>query len=261
MRSPEPARILVVEDEESIAQGLLFNLERKGHSVELESNGREALEKVRAGRYDLILLDVRLPEMDGFEVCQSLRSEGNFTPIVILTARSQPDDVIYGLKLGADDYVVKPFDLAELLARVEGMLRRQEWSRQEGAGEGAAAAVAEPTPAPASSPLPAPPIAPPTSRRSFGDYWIDFETYEALTNRGVVQLSHKELAVMRVFLNRPHQVITRRELLAEVWELPQHPNTRVVDNVIVALRQAFEADSAHPRHILSVRGVGYRFVP
>jgi len=257
LRPPEPARILVVEDEEAIAQGLLFNLERKGHSVELESNGREALEKVRTGRYDLILLDVRLPEMDGFEVCQSLRSEGNFTPIVILTARSQPDDVIYGLKLGADDYVVKPFDLAELLARVEGMLRRQEWSRQEGAGEGAAAAggaVNGQAPAAvAAEPLP--------SRRTFGEYWIDFETYEALTNRGVVQLSHKELAVMRVFLNRPHQVITRRELLAEVWELPQHPNTRVVDNVIVALRQAFEADSAHPRHILSVRGVGYRFVP
>jgi len=267
LRPPEPARILVVEDEESIAQGLLFNLERKGHSVELESNGREALEKVRTGRYDLILLDVRLPEMDGFEVCQSLRSEGNFTPIVILTARSQPDDVIYGLKLGADDYVVKPFDLAELLARVEGMLRRQEWSRQEGAGEGTAAAggaangqppaVAEPAPLTAQTSA----ASPTASRHSFGEYWIDFETYEALTNRGVVQLSHKELAVMRVFLNRPHQVITRRELLAEVWELPQHPNTRVVDNVIVALRQAFEADSAHPRHILSVRGVGYRFVP
>jgi len=271
LRPPEPARILVVEDEDAIAQGLLFNLERKGHSVELESNGREALERVRAGRYDLILLDVRLPEMDGFEVCQSLRSEGNFTPIVILTARSQPDDVIYGLKLGADDYVVKPFDLAELLARVEGMLRRQEWSRQEGATDGAAAsgsgggaangqapavAAVEPPVQPAQAPQP-----PQTSRRSFGDYWIDFETYEALTNRGVVQLSHKELAVMRAFLNRPHQVITRRELLAEVWELPQHPNTRVVDNVIVALRQAFEADSAHPRHILSVRGVGYRFVP
>jgi len=268
LRPPEPARILVVEDEESIAQGLLFNLERKGHSVELESNGREALERVRAGRYDLILLDVRLPEMDGFEVCQSLRSEGNFTPIVILTARSQPDDVIYGLKLGADDYVVKPFDLAELLARVEGMLRRQEWSRQEGAGEGAAAAGGAiiatngQAPAVAESTSVISPTSPPTSsRHSFGDYWIDFETYEALTNKGVVQLSHKELAVMRVFLNRPHQVITRRELLAEVWELPQHPNTRVVDNVIVALRQAFEADSAHPRHILSVRGVGYRFVP
>lgn len=260
MRPPESARILVVEDEEAIAQGLQFNLERKGHSVELESNGREALERVRAGRYDLILLDVRLPEMDGFEVCQSLRSEGNFTPIVILTARGQPDDVIYGLKLGADDYVVKPFDLAELLARVEGMLRRQAWSRREGAGEGTTAAGGVTNgQAPVAAELTSPTS--PTSRRSFGEYWVDFETYEALTRRGVVQLSHKELAVMRVFLNRPHQVVTRRELLAEVWELPQHRNTRVVDNVIVALRQSFEADSAHPRHILSVRGVGYRFVP
>jgi DNA-binding response OmpR family regulator len=203
---------------------------------------------VRGGRYDLILLDVRLPEVDGFEVCQQLRSEGNLTPILMLTARSQPDDVIYGLKLGADDYVVKPFDLAELLARVEGMLRRQEWSRQEST-----------PPNPLS---PAPPLAADSSsRRVFGEYWVDFETYEAQTRRGTVQLSHKELAVMRVFLGRPQQVVTRRELLAEVWELPQHPNTRVVDNVIVALRQSFEADSAHPRHILSVRGVGYRFVP
>lgn len=255
MRPPEPARILVVEDEEAIAQGLLFNFERKGHTVEWARDGREALDKVRSGRYDLILLDVRLPEMDGFEVCQSLRGEGNFTPILILTARSQPDDVIYGLKLGADDYVVKPFDLAELLARVEGLLRRQAWSRQEGAGEGAAANGSAPATVSVSGVSDAGP------RRTFGEHWVDFETYEAQTRRGVVQLSHKELAVMRVFLNRPHQVVTRRELLAEVWELPQHPNTRVVDNVIVALRQAFEEDSGHPRHILSVRGVGYRFVP
>jgi len=257
MKPPEPARILVVEDEEAIAQGLLFNLERKGHAVELASDGRTALEMIRDGRHDLILLDVRLPEMDGFEVCQRLRSEGNVTPILILTARSQPDDVIYGLKLGADDYVVKPFDLAELLARVEGLLRRHAWSRQEGEGTAANGGIA----ANGGTPPPAPAVPDGAPRRTFGAHWVDFETYEAQTRRGIVQLSHKELAVMRVFLNRPHQVVTRRELLAEVWGLPQHPNTRVVDNVIVALRQAFEADSAHPRHILSVRGVGYRFVP
>ena len=242
MNAGAPSRILVVEDEDAIAQGLQLNLERKGHQVELARDGSEALAKARGGRYDLILLDVRLPQVDGFEVCQRLRGEGNLTPILMLTARSQPDDVTYGLKMGADDYVVKPFELAELLARVEGLLRRQAWSRR-GFANGAEVAPAA------------------ARRQAFGDYWIDFDSFEAQTRRGIVQLSQKELAVMRLFLSRANQVITRRELLAEVWQLPNHPNTRVVDNVIVALRQTFEKDSSRPRHILSVRGVGYRFVP
>ncbi len=233
------SRILVVEDEDAIAQGLVMNLERKGHAVELARDGREALAKLRGARFDLVLLDVRLPEVSGFEILQKLRGEGDFTPILMLTARSQPDDVIFGLKMGADDYVVKPFDLAELLARVEGLLRRQAWSRQAGAGNGGER----------------------PQKYTFGDYWVDFDTYEAKTREGVAQLSQKEMAVLRAFLARPGEVITRRELLAEVWQLPHHPNTRVVDNVIVALRQAFEEDSSRPRHILSVRGVGYRFVP
>jgi DNA-binding response OmpR family regulator len=231
-------RILVVEDEEAIAQGLVLNLERKGHDVELARDGREALAKLRGHRYDLVVLDVRLPEVSGFDILQKLRADGDFTPILMLTARSQPDDVIFGLKMGADDYVVKPFDLAELLARVEGLLRRQAWFRKAAAGDGDR-----------------------PQRHAFGDYWVDFDSYEAKTREGVVQLSQKEIAVLRAFLSRPGEVITRRELLAEVWQLPHHPNTRVVDNVIVALRQAFEEDSSRPRHILSVRGVGYRFVP
>jgi len=210
-------------------------------------DGETALQLLRAERFDLVLLDVRLPGIDGFEVCQRLRQEGNFTPILVLTARGQPDDVIFGLKMGADDYVVKPFDLAELLARVEGLLRRQAWSRQSGSagtnGAGPGAGVEG------------------GQRQVFGDYWVDFDRFEAKTRRGVVALSQKELAVMRVFLSRPNQVVTRRELLVEVWQLPHHPNERVVDNVIVALRQHFEDDSARPRHIQSVRGVGYRFVP
>jgi len=230
-------RLLVVEDDPAIAQGLTFNLERKGYAVEVASDGLEALSRIEAGRFDLVLLDVRLPGIDGFEVCRRLRAAGDFTPILILTARGQPDDVIFGLKMGADDYVVKPFDLAELLARVEGQLRRQAWSRQTGTG----AAAGE--------------------RQTFGDFWVDFHTFEAKTRAGVVALSQKEIAVMRVFLARPQQVVTRRELLAEVWQLPHHPNVRVVDNVIVAVRQHFEEDSLRPRHILSVRGVGYRFVP
>jgi two-component system alkaline phosphatase synthesis response regulator PhoP len=155
----------------------------------------------------------------------------------MLTARSQPDDVVFGLKVGADDYVVKPFDLAELLARVEVLLRRQRWkgSRDSGGELG--------------------------ERFEFGDFWVDFGTYQALTRNGVEELSAKEIAVMRVFASRPGQVVTRRELLAEVWELPNHPNTRVVDNVIVSLRKAFEESSFRPRHLHSVRGVGYRFTP
>lgn len=239
---PKRPRILVVEDEAALAEGLVLNLELKEYDVDLARDGRQALESVERHRYDLILLDVRLPEVDGFEVCQRLRLEGNLTPILMLTARSQPDDIVHGLKLGADDYVTKPFDLAELLARVEGLLRRRAWS--ESAAESGNGAHAH---------LPA--------RLEFGSFWVDFDTWEAQTRQGKVELTRKEVAVMKIFATRPNQVITRRELLAEVWELPNHPNTRVVDNVIVSLRRAFEEDAWNPRHILSVRGVGYRFVP
>lgn len=236
----QPARILVVEDEEAIADGIRLNLQRKHHAVSIAHDGREALERVRAERFDLVILDVRLPEVDGFEVCQQLRRDGNFTPILMLTARAQPDDIVYGLKLGADDYVTKPFDLAELLARVEGLLRRQTWARDQ---------------------RNAPADAEAADRYTFGEFWIDFRTWEARTRQGVVPMSKKEIDAMRLFVSRPNEVITRRELLADVWELPNHPNTRVVDNVLVALRRAFEEDATNPRHLLNVRGVGYRFVP
>jgi len=239
-RANEGARLLVVEDEEAIARGLEVNLGLKGYRVDVVGDGEAALEAAREDGYDLILLDVRLPGVDGFEVCRALRAESNFTPILMLTARSQPDDVIFGLKLGADDYVVKPFDLAELLARIEGLLRRRAWSRHD-AGE----ANGEASP----------------RRFTFGDFWIDFDSWQAQTLAGVVELSRKEIAVMEVFAARPNQVVSRRELLAEVWQLPHHPNTRVVDNVILALRKNFEENSWRPRHIHSVRGVGYRFVP
>jgi DNA-binding response OmpR family regulator len=240
VREAAGQRLLLVEDEEAIAQGLAFNLERKGYEVDLAADGAQALELLAADGYDLVLLDLNLPEVDGFEVCQRLRQQRDFTPVLMLTARGQPDDVVYGLKLGADDYVTKPFDLAELLARIEGLLRRRAWSEEkEEEQEG------EPVP----------------ERLEFGDHWVDFSTFEANTRQGVRQLSQKEIAVMRVFASRPGQVVARRELLAEVWELPNHPNTRVVDNVIVALRKAFEENAWRPRHIHSVRGVGYRFVP
>jgi len=235
------ATILVVEDEEAIAEGLRFNLERKGYRVDLAADGQQALNRVASHRFDLILLDVRLPKVDGFEVCQRLRRDNNFTPILILTARNQADDIVHGLQVGADDYVVKPFDLAELLARIEGLLRRQGWKRDPESNGNEEEA-------------------PELGRVPFGEYWVDFRSWQAKTRDGVQELSRKEMAVMKIFVTRPNQVITRRELLAEVWELPNHPNTRVVDNVIVALRKAFEENSWRPHHIHSVRGVGYRFV-
>lgn len=236
------SRILVVEDEEAIAQGLLFNLMRKGYSVDLAEDGETALKLAREGNYDLIVLDVQLPKLDGFGVCQQLRRDNILTAVLILTARDQPDDVVYGLKTGADDYMVKPFDLAEFLARVEGLLRRMQWARN-GDEEGDDGDDTT------------------ENRFTFGNYWLDFKTWQAQTREGVVELSRKELAVMQIFAEKPNQVITRRELLDKVWELPNHPNTRVVDNVIVTLRKYFEENAWTPRHIHNVRGVGYRFVP
>lgn len=248
------SRLLVVEDEEAIAEGLRLVLERKGYVVARAADGVEALDHVRAGGFDLVILDVRLPRLDGFEVLGRLRQAGDLTPILMLTARNQPDDVVYGLKLGADDYVVKPFDLAELLARVEGLLRRRAWERSEldSTSPGRLASATEAAGGPHDG-IP--------ERYPFGDFWIDFGSWQALTLDGVVELTKKEVAVMKVFATRANQVVDRRELLAEVWELPNHPNTRVVDNVIVALRKRFEHDATRPRHIRSVRGAGYRFVP
>lgn len=238
-----PARLLVVEDEVAIAKGLVFNLQRKGYAVEHEGDGARALELSKQGRFDLIVLDVQLPKVDGFQICQQLRLAGDTTPILILTARDQPDDVVYGLKNGADDYMVKPFDLAEFLARVEGLLRRAGWAR---AGESSGDGDGDGTE---------------STRYPFGDFWIDWKTWKAKTLEGEIELSRKELEVMKVFAEKPNEVVPRRELLDRVWELPNHPNERVVDNVIVALRKYFEPDSSRPRHIHSVRGVGYRFVP
>jgi two-component system alkaline phosphatase synthesis response regulator PhoP len=238
--SHPPPRILLIEDEEAIARGLIVNFERKGWTTTLAPNGEEGLRHAGEGRFDLIVLDVRLPTIDGFEVCQRLRGANDLTPILMLTAKNQPDDVVYGLKLGADDYVTKPFDLAELLARVEGLLRRRGWSQAAPeSGNGVR----------------------PRARFEFGEFWVDFSSWQAATRDGIVELSRKEIAVMRVFANRPGQVVSRRELLAEVWGLPDHPNTRVVDNVILSLRKAFEESSLRPRHIHNVRGVGYRFEP
>lgn len=228
-------KILVVEDDTAIAKGIIFNLKRKGYIVSHATDGRHALNLALKNKFDLILLDIRLPEIDGFTVCQELRRQKILTPILIITARDQQDDIIFGLKSGADDYITKPFDLGELLARVESFARRKNWQNET-------------------------PILPEQKTKwHFGNYWIDFHSWRAKTKAGEIELTKKEIDVMRIFYKHPNEVISRKELLKKVWRLPNHPNERIVDNIIVSLRKHFEQDTQNPRFIVNVWGVGYRF--
>jgi two-component system, OmpR family, alkaline phosphatase synthesis response regulator PhoP len=244
------SRVLLVEDEEHLALGLRFNLENAGYEVSLARTGREALLEVERAAFDLLILDVMLPgEIDGGEVARSIRRSGNFVPIIMLTARDTRDDRIRGLDAGADDYLTKPFDLDELLARVRGHLRRQVWDRRRETAIGA------------TTPSPDAPDASAGDALSFGRCKVDFHTWKATTHDGQeVQLSSKEAAVMRLFAEQEGKVIPRGMFLEKVWNEPGSLETRTVDNFILRLRKLFEPDPKHPKHIQSVRGVGYRFV-
>ena len=234
------SRILLVEDEEHLAQGLAFNLRNAGYDVLLVGDGEAALEVLDRESFDLVLLDVMLPGIDGLEVVRHLRLTGHIEPIMMISARDRLEDTIAGLDAGADDYITKPFDLDEVLARVRGTLRRQVWGRTFGGG-----AVDTP---------------PQTLR--YGRWTVDFQRFLATDEDGTeVKLSPKELAMLRLFASRPGEVITRETFLEEVWDLPGSLETRTVDNFVRKLRQSFEEQPSNPRHILSIRGAGYRFVP
>jgi DNA-binding response OmpR family regulator len=229
-------RLLVVEDEEHLAAGLKLNLELEGYEVDVAVTAREAGEHLlRADAYDAIVLDVQLPDIDGFELCRKLRSSGNYTPVIMLTARSAAEDRVHGLEVGADDYLVKPFELEELLARVRSLLRRRQWERAE---------------EPATS-----------GRVAFGRASVDFDSHEVLVGGASVALTRLELDLLRYFVDNPGRVLSRDELLEQVWKLRNYSSLRTVDNFISRLRRHFEADAAHPEHFLSVRGAGYKFVP
>jgi DNA-binding response OmpR family regulator len=242
------SRILLVEDEDHIAQGLRFNLQNQGYEVSVLANGTSALELLGRQRFDLIVLDVMLPGTDGIEIVRARRRQGDWTPILMLTARDDPKDVIFGIEAGADDYLTKPFDLDELLARVRGLLRRQVWMRSSrteklSSSSGDATAAFE---------------GPETV--AFGECRIDFKTLRARGADGQEnELSPKEAAIMRLFAQHPDEVITRGRLLEEVWGLKSTLQTRTVDNFILRLRKRFEERPDNPKHILSVRGAGYRF--
>ena len=223
-------RILVVEDESRIANLVCDNLEDEGYRVALATDGDAALRAAHAGGIDLILLDVMLPHVDGFEICRRLRAEGDHTPILFVTARDLPPDRIHGLMVGGDDYLVKPFHLDELLARVHAILRRKGWSGRASA-----------------------------SKVRVGLGWVDFERAEATTSEGEVDaLNRKELGILRLLVEAHGGVVSRTDILAEVWGDEADPTPRTVDNFVVRLRKKFEPDPAEPSYLLTMRGVGYR---
>lgn len=230
-------RLLVVEDEDHLAKGLKLNLELEGYDVDIASTGRAAAEKFLAAEgYDAIVLDVMLPDLDGFELCRRLRESGNYVPVVMLTARNSAEDRVRGLECGADDYLVKPFELNELLARVRSVLRRRQWER---GGEARRR----------------------TQVLAFGDrVHIDFDTHEVIVDGQTLRLTQLEMDLLRYFANHAGRVIPREELLEQVWKLRNYSHTRTVDNFIVRLRKHFEEDPANPVHFVAVRGAGYRFV-
>ncbi len=245
------SRVLVVEDEAHLAQGLRFNLEAEGYSAEVVGDGEAATDRLLSKKenFDAIVLDIMLPGKDGFSVVSELRAARNYVPVLMLTARGSPEDVLKGFAAGADDYLPKPFDLSILLARLQGLLRRSQWMR---AGHPAGNTEA----------------APPSDPRSVTDFGtfsfsgktIDFGTLELRTADNVVHLTLMESELLRHLVRNDGRVVSRKQILEEVWGLHEDTDTRAIDNFMVRLRRYIEDDPAQPRHLLTVRGVGYRFL-
>lgn len=225
-------RILLVEDEESIREALRLNLELEGHEVVASGNGKKALELIEGQHFDLLLLDVMLPDLDGFSITEQVRLTNHEIPILILTAKDMAQDRVTGLKKGADDYLTKPFNLEELLLRVNNLLRRSQRVKGEATG------VYE-----------------------FGKNKINFETFEATTWRGeTITLTKKEAMLLKLLVERKNEVVSRNQILQSVWGYDVFPSTRTIDNFILAFRKYFEPDPKQPRYFHSMRGVGYKFM-
>lgn len=225
-----PARILVVDDEEHLAAGIRENLQAEGYETDVAHNGEQGLAKARAGAFDLILLDVMMPKLDGLQVCEQIRAAGLQTPVLFLTVKGEPADRIRGLEAGGDDYLAKPFHLKELLLRVAAILRRTDWYNQS------------------------------TASLSFGGNEIDFRTYHARAWDGSEHaLTHKEAMIMKMLAEHLGAIVPREDILDKVWGYEVFPSTRTIDNFIVRLRRRFERDPEAPKHFHTVRGVGYRF--
>ncbi len=242
------SRILVVEDESHIAEGLRFNLEAEGHHVELTAEGEEALKRILQKRepFDLLVLDVMLPGKDGFAVARELRRAHQYIPLLMLTARGRPEDVLKGFEAGADDYLPKPFNLDILLARIASLLRRKQWMQT--AGTTASNTAAE---SPATE----------LESFSFDGKIVDFQKLQLRAREQTFQLTLMEAELLRYLIRNSGRPVSRKEILEQVWDLHEDTDTRAIDNFIVRLRRYIEKEPSRPVHLLTVRGLGYQFVP
>jgi len=225
-------RIMVVEDDEHLADGIRLNLELEGYEPVMATTAEEGLHYWKRGGINLILLDVMLPGMDGFEFCRRVRDEGDHVPVLFLTARGRDEDRIRGLETGGDDYITKPFNLQELLARIKGIFRRQEWVRDSSVSK----------------------------LLTIGDCLVDLAAMTASSPRGTTTLKEKETLILRVLAEKRGEPVKRRAILDRVWGYDAYPTTRTVDNFILNLRKIVEEDHTDPKHILTVHGVGYKLV-
>jgi DNA-binding response OmpR family regulator len=237
-----PPLIAVVEDEEHLAQGLLFNLQAEGYRTHHESDGDSALAWLLSNKESpaAIVLDCMLPGADGFTIVRALREAQHYTPVLMLTARGRPEEVLEGIEAGADDYLAKPFDLSILLVRLKSLLRRTAWQ------------TAAPTEAP-------PPVAQP-DEYAFNHRTIRFEALELIAPNRITHLTLMEADLLRYFTEREGQIVSRKQILEEVWRVHEDTDTRAIDNFIVRLRRYIEDNPSEPQHLVTVRGVGYRFL-
>jgi len=255
------SRVLVVEDEAHLAQGLRFNLQAEGYSAEVVGDGEAATERLleKKENFDVIVLDIMLPGKDGFSVVAELRAARNYVPVLMLTARSRPEDVLKGFAAGADDYLPKPFDLSILLARLQGLLRRSKWTRAGQTSDSVPNASSQ-TSLNSSQAASDPNGVSDFGTFSFDRRTIDFGTLELRTAENVIHLTLMESELLRHLVRNDGRVVSRKQILEEVWGLHEDTDTRAIDNFMVRLRRYIEDDPAQPRHLLTVRGVGYRFL-
>jgi two-component system, OmpR family, alkaline phosphatase synthesis response regulator PhoP len=242
------SRVLVVEDEAHLAEGLRFNLEAEGYAADVVGDGEAATERLLGEKenFDAVVLDIMLPGKDGFSVVSELRAARNYVPVLMLTARGRPEDVLKGFASGADDYLAKPFDLSILLARLQGLLRRSEWMRgqrpteqQTNAGGNGIGDF---------------------GTFSFAGKTIDFGALELRSGDSTIHLTVMEADLLRHLVRNDGKIVSRKQVLEEVWGLHEDTDTRAIDNFVVRLRRYIEDDPGHPRHLLTVRGVGYKFL-